>query len=199
MLHVVDEERFEVTGDDPARAPGVRELHGVAFRLLVGSERRAVGLFDGFREVLVYPLLFNHHMRRIDEPVDEAGMVQVHLVLEGDVFLRFGNAVHLAQERQPERLTLTFLVTLPFPELRETLCGLLLCNRCHIFSLFFIHCYLDQHLHELVVGEFMSEACLGVELEFLQLGDGPVLEPVRAELVFLFHDALFQSLQVLPM
>ena len=124
LLHVVYMELLEIACHDPAGPLGIGQLRRVAFRLLEGREQRPVRLFDRLHQILFGTLLLNHHMGGRDHAVDEAGVVQVHLVFKGNKLLRFFHAADIAKKGEPEFLAFPLLVAFILPILREFLRGL---------------------------------------------------------------------------
>ena len=124
LLHVVYMELLEVTGHDPAGPLRIGQFRRIALCLLEGSEQRPVRLFDRLHQILFGTLLLNHHMGGRDHAVDEAGVVQVHLVFKGNKLLRFFHAADIAKKGEPEFLAFPLLVAFILPILREFLRGL---------------------------------------------------------------------------
>ena len=123
LLHVVNEEFREVAGHDPAWVARERKIDDVALRLLVGGEKRAVGLLDCGAEILAEGLLLDHNPRGGDVAVDETvGGVDVRLVLELDEALVGVVDAQDAQKPDPEGLCLALLIALASPK-RDELAG----------------------------------------------------------------------------
>jgi len=119
LLHVVDQELGKIAGHDPAGTARIRQVDGVALRLLEGSQDASVTLRNARTQRLAEALLLDKHMRRGNVAVDEAmGGVDVRLVLE--LYERFWTwNAECPQEREPEGLALPLLVALAFPEVRK--------------------------------------------------------------------------------
>ena len=114
LVHVVNPELAEVAGNNPSRSVVVWQFRRIAFRLLEGVEQRAVRLADGRTKVFGDTLLLYQHVRGRDMPVDERGMVEVHLIFKTDI-LRGVFHTEGGEQRNPERLRLAFLVSPPRP------------------------------------------------------------------------------------
>ena len=125
-LHVVDVELGKVAGDHPPRVLGNRQLCDVPLGLLERGQLGPVRLGDGLAQVLAQALLLDHDMGGGDGPVDEAGVVEVHLLLKGDEILRMFHPIYIAQQREPEGLTVAFFISAVFPDLGKALRGGLL-------------------------------------------------------------------------
>ena len=126
VLHVINVECAEIASHNPPRTLAVRQLGGIALRLLERSERGAVALANGLQQVLAQSLLLNHHFGGVDKTIDETGVVEVHLVFKSDDVLWFLHAQHLREQGEPKSLTLPLLVTFTFPIFREFCSRLLL-------------------------------------------------------------------------
>ena len=71
------------------------ELGDVPLRLLEGIEQRSVALSDGLAQVLVRAFLLNHDPCGRYHSVNEAGVVQMHLLLEIDELYGILHAQHV--------------------------------------------------------------------------------------------------------
>jgi hypothetical protein len=65
----------------------------------------------GLAQILVDTLLLYQHVRLVNPSVYKTGIVEVHLVLKRNHRLGLFHPEHIAEQRQPERLTLSFFVT----------------------------------------------------------------------------------------
>ena len=109
-LHVIDKEGAEIAGDDPARVFGQGQLGDIAFGLLERRQKRAIRLTDALFHIFAQRLLLNQHTGGGNVTVDKTGVVQVDLVLKFNELFGMLHAVHIPQQRQPEGLTLAFLI-----------------------------------------------------------------------------------------
>ena len=133
FFHVIDEERGEIAGDDPAGTVGIGQFGGIAFCLLERSQERAIGLFDGSPQVFAQSLLFDQNMGGGDDTVDETGMIQMDLILEMDEIFRFGDPEDTAEQCHPERLAFPFFVAAALPVFGKFFCRLFLFGQIHFF------------------------------------------------------------------
>ncbi len=122
ILHIIDIELAEIAHDRPARTARVWQFRSITLGLLEWGEDAAVRLFYAFVQVLVSGLLLNQHVRRPNVGIDEAGAVELDLILKGDDVIRPLHSEHRLEEFQPERLAFAFLISLAFPMLRKGLC-----------------------------------------------------------------------------
>ena len=86
--HNANDKYAEIAYNGPARTARIWQFPRITLGLLEGSEDAAVRLLYAFAQVLVYGLLLNQDMRRLDVGVDEAGAVEPDLILKGDKILR---------------------------------------------------------------------------------------------------------------
>ena len=84
LLHVIDIPRTEIADHNPTRALGVWEFGSIAFGLLKRREQRAVGLRDRLAEVDMAAFLLDEYLGGRDIAVDETGVAEFDLPLEGD-------------------------------------------------------------------------------------------------------------------
>ena len=61
-----------------------------------------------------------------DVAVDEAGMVEMHLILKFYEIRDIADAENVGEQRRPEQLAFALLITFARPILRELLCSFLL-------------------------------------------------------------------------
>ena len=132
LLHVIDIPRTEIADYNPTRALGVWELGSIALGLLERREQRAIGLRNGLTEVDMAAFLLNEHLGRRDIAVNEAGVAEFDLPLEGDEVADVLNAEDIGEQIKPKLLAFAFLVAAIGPV------GLEL-QRCAIL-LGFVHC-----------------------------------------------------------
>ena len=84
LLHVINIPRTEIADHNPTRALGVWEFGSIAFGLLERREQRAIRLRNGLTEVDMAALLLNEHLGRRDIAVNETGVAEFDLPLEGN-------------------------------------------------------------------------------------------------------------------
>ena len=66
-----------------------------------------------------------------NEAINEAGVVQHHLILKDDELIRFGHSINLLQQRKPKDLTVTLFVPLAGPVGGKLFCGCMALCICH--------------------------------------------------------------------
>src|SRR5699024_3321128 len=77
-------------------------------------------------QVFAQALLLDHDAGGRDSPVDETGMVQVHLLLKGNKLARVLHPIYIMQQAEPEGLAVAFFISAVFPDLGKALRGGLL-------------------------------------------------------------------------
>lgn len=66
-----------------------------------------------------------------NEAINEAGVVQHHLILKDDKLIRLGHSINLLQQRKPKDLTMTLFIPLAGPVGGELFCGCAALCICH--------------------------------------------------------------------
>ena len=125
-LHIIDVELGKVAGDHPPWMLGDRQLGDVPLGLLEGGQFGPIRLGDRLPQVFAQALLLDHDAGGRDGPVDETGMVQVHLLLKGNKLARVLYPIYIMQQAEPEGLAVAFFISAVFPDLDKALRGGLL-------------------------------------------------------------------------
>ena len=112
-------EAFKITDDDPARNRGQSALmqngvnipHGLLFR----CELCTIGLCDRLFQILTYAFLLDQNSGCRDKAINEAGVVDVNLILKLNIFRNMLHTIYFAEQREPELLTFALFISFTLP------------------------------------------------------------------------------------
>nr|WP_302451252.1 hypothetical protein [Acidaminococcus fermentans] len=132
VVHIINQELLEVAGNHIFGVHADREFGNVPFGLLKWVQQGTIRLLDGCFQVLVPAFLFNHYMGRGNHPINEAGVIQMDLVLKADIPFRVGYPINVTKEGKPELLTFSLFIAFILP----IFCKIL---SCLSFLIFHVH------------------------------------------------------------
>ena len=115
LFHIIHQEGGKVAGHNPARMLGQGQLRYIPFGLLKRRQQGTIRLPDRRTEVLVQALLLNQHTGGGDAAVNETCMIKAHLIFKEDELFRLRYTENTTQQRKPEFLALSLLVTFALP------------------------------------------------------------------------------------